>query len=156
MRITFTTKVTKNVKFVKFEIPVRTESFGFHEDDIENIKKNFNCPDADFSNDIDEFTISGMVDIDTGKFVNWTPLTNKIEIFEKVVDEGTYSMLDENENVLMQYSGYVPDIFEGDERGYGDYFNMSLNDKGWVKNWHFELDKKIKQFIEEYKTYGDR
>ena len=109
-----------NARFVKFNIPVRTDAFGFHEDDIEIIKNNLNCEEADFTNEISQFSIVGIVDIENGKFINWKPTTHEIEIFEKVVDEGIYSMFSDTNEEIASYDGYVPSIFECNENGYGD------------------------------------
>lgn len=142
-----------NARFVKFNIPVRTEAFGFHEDDVENIKNNLNCPNADFTDDMSQFTITGVVDIDTGKFINWKPTTYEIEIFEKVVDEGIYSMFSENNEEIASYDGYVPSIFECNENGYGDYFNMTIQPDGTINDWNENLESKIKDFLDKYEVY---
>lgn len=143
-----------NARFVKFNIPVRTEAFGFHEDDVETIKTNLNCEDADFTNEISQFSIVGIVDIENGKFINWKPTTYEIEIFEKVVDEGIYSMFSENNEEIASYDGYVPSIFECNENGYGDYFNMTIQPDGTINNWNENMESKIKDFLDKYEVYG--
>lgn len=142
-----------NARFVKFNIPVRTEAFGFHEDDVETIKNNLNCEEADFTNDMDQFSIVGTVDIDNGKFINWTPTTHEIEIFEKVVDEGIYSMFSDTNEEIASYDGYVPSIFECNENGYGDYFNMTIQPDGTINNWNENVESKIKDFLDKYEVY---
>ena len=153
MEITITKPTTVNARFVKFNIPVRTDAFGFWEDDVENIKRNLNCREADFTNDNCAFSINGIVDIDTGELTNWTPTTHEVEIFEKVVDEGVYSMFDENLNEIGSYDGYVPSIFECNENGYGDYFNMTILPDGRIKNWNDNMESKIKDFLDKYEVY---
>ena len=143
-----------NVKFVKFNIPVRADAFKFHEDDIETIKNNLNCEGVDFTNDINKFSIVGIVDIENGKFINWKQTTHEIEIFEKVVDGGTYSMYSDNNEEIASYNGYVPSIFECNENGYGDYFNMTIQPDGTINNWSENMESKINDFLEKYEVYG--
>ena len=143
-----------NVKFIKFNIPVRSDAFGFHEDDIETIKNNLNCADADFNNEARQFSIVGIVDIENGKFINWKQTTHEIEIFEKVVDGGTYSMYSDNNEDIASYNGYVPSIFECNENGYGDYFNMTIQPDGTINNWGEKMESKINDFLEKYDVYG--
>ena len=143
-----------NVKFVKFNIPVRSDAFGFHEDDIEAIKNNLNCADANFNNETRQFSIVGIVDIENGKFINWKQTTHEIEIFEKVVDCGTYSMYSDNNEEIASYNGYVPSIFECNEIGYGDYFNMTIQPDGTINYWSENMESKINDFLEKYEIYG--
>ena len=143
-----------NVKFVKFNIPVRADAFKFHEDDIETIKNNLNCEGVDFTNDINKFSIVGIVDIENGKFINWKQTTHEIEIFEKVVDGGTYSMYSDNNEEIASYNGYVPSIFECNENGYGDYFNMTIQQDGTINNWSENMKSKINNFLEQYEAFG--
>lgn len=154
MKITINKPTSVNARFVKFNIPVRTEAFGFWEDDVENIKKNLNCPKADFNDDMSQFTITGVVDIDTAELTNWTPTTHEVEIFEKVVDEGVYSMFDEDLMQIVSYDGYVPSIFECNENGYGDYFNMTILPDGKIKDWNENMSSKIKDFMDKAEVYG--
>ena len=143
-----------NVKFVKFNIPVRSDAFCFHEDDIETIKNNLNCAEVDFNNETRQFSIVGIVDIESGKFINWKQTTHEIEIFEKVVDGGTYSMYSDNNEEIASYNGYVPSIFECNENGYGDYFNMTIQPDGTINNWDKNMESKINGFLEKYEVYG--
>lgn len=143
-----------NVKFVKFNIPVRADAFKFHEDDIETIKNNLNCEGVDFTDDINKFSIVGIVDIENGKFINWKQTTHEIEIFEKVVDGGTYSMYCDNNEEIASYNGYVPSIFECNENGYGDYFNMTIQPDGTINNWSENMKSKINNFLEQYEAFG--
>ena len=149
MEITINKPTSVNARFVKFNIPVRTEAFGFWEDDVETIKNNLNCPFADFDDDMSQFTIMGVVDIDTGKFINWTPTTHEVEIFEKVVDEGVYSLFDDDFEQIASYDGYVPSIFECNENGYGDYFNMTILPDGTIKNWDENMASKMNDFMDK-------
>ena len=143
-----------NVKFVKFNIPVRSDAFGFHFHDIETIKNNLNCADVVFNNEARQFSIVGIVDIETGKFINWKQTIHEIEIFEKVVDGGTYSMYSDNNEEIASYNGYVPSIFECNENGYGDYFNMTIQPDGTINNWSENMESKINDFLEKYEVYG--
>ena len=46
----------------------------------------------------------------------------------KVVDMGYYALLDENENILYELVGYVPDIVDyfNNQKGYGDYIDLDI------------------------------
>lgn len=140
--------VKVNVNYISFRIPARIDSMEFNMDDIERIKRNFGCKDTDdFTDDTNEVILSATVEIDTGRVMNWEPISEEFDIYEKVVDEGFYALYDTIDNEFASYEGYVPDFFECNEEGYGDYFNFTVSPNGFIKNWNFDLNRKLTQFM---------
>lgn len=73
----------------------------------------------------------GVIDIETGIIRNW-PAGKSGRMHMKVCDEGTYSLLGENDRVLASYEGYVPDCIPG---SYGDYVEFNIDENGKIENW---------------------
>lgn len=83
------------------------------------------------------------IDIDTGQILNW-PIGIEGDFNDvKVVDEGTYILLDDNYNVMQDetYREYVPDCFSINSEGYGDYLEFSVDKNGYIENWQFTQKK---------------
>lgn len=75
-----------------------------------------------------------IIDIDTGIILNWQQgIAAKIHY--KVCDDGTYTVLDENDAVIFSQEGYVPDIMCPRGEGFGDYIIMNVNEAGQIENW---------------------
>lgn len=87
---------------------------------------------------------SPVIEIDTGRILGW-PQGVVANIHYKVCDSGVYSVLDENENVVLKREGYVPKTMSPKDVGYGDYIIMDVNSEGFIKNWKFNPD----EFFEE-------
>lgn len=83
-----------------------------------------------------------LIDVETGIIQNWQ---NGIvaDIHYKICDDGIYSLLDINKNLLAKIDGYVPKCLalkEKDEGyGYGDYVIMDIDEKGKIKHWEKDL-----------------
>jgi hypothetical protein len=43
-------------------------------------------------------------------------------------------------NIIDEYEGYVPNILEINENGYGDYLNFTINEDGSILNWQQHID----------------
>lgn len=73
------------------------------------------------------------IDIDTGRIVNWPEdRPEKFEMHEKVVDQGSYELLDENDKRLAFISDYVPNrVIPGE---FGDYIEIEI-ENGAITNW---------------------
>ena len=106
-----------NVKFIDIVAPVR-----YGEEDIPN----------DFPGRVGD-TWMARVEIETGKIVDWT---NGVaaDFSMKVVDEGSYHLIDENNNSVASIEeDYVPNgVIPGE---YGDYIEMEINEQGVITNW---------------------
>lgn len=57
------------------------------------------------------------------------PTEYPLKVWMKVVDMGYYTLLDENENILYELAGYVPDIVDyfNNQEGYGDYIDLDID-----------------------------
>lgn len=76
-----------------------------------------------------------LIEIDSGKILNWKQGT-KAELHYKVVDDGTYVLLDENKKIIKEIDGYVPDIMCPEGEGYGDYIIMNIDENGIIAKWN--------------------
>ena len=43
-------------------------------------------------------------------------------------------------NPITEYEGYVPNILEVNENGYGDYLNFTINSDGTIANWENHIN----------------
>jgi hypothetical protein len=113
-------KVEKEVeiKYVKVQVAVRYE-----EEDIPN---NFPLRNGDMWN--------AKIDIDRGVVIDW-PNGEKGNLEMKICDEGSYYLLDENDNVILKIEeDYVPNrLLPG---SYGDYLKLHINENGVITNWY--------------------
>lgn len=75
-----------------------------------------------------------VIDIKTGVIINWDK-GNTAHAFYKVCDDGVYSLLDENKNTIYEVESYVPDVLSIEDKGYGDYIDMIINENGEIHNW---------------------
>lgn len=88
------------------------------------------------------------IDLKELKIVDW-PIGITAKPFYKVCDDGTYYLLDENKNVLMEKNSYVPDILSYKEDGYGDYIDMKIDVYGNLVGFPKEkLEHYIQQIID--------
>jgi len=137
-------KIVKEVeiKYIGFYIPIYQEDIEFISEDKELLEKNL-CTSLSFDDCTRPVNIYGIVDIDTGKFINWENIKNKVDIYSKVVDEGEYKIYDQDIKIIGEYEGYVPKFFECNENGYGDYFNMTISPDGYINNWNERIFYKL-------------
>lgn len=76
-----------------------------------------------------------IIDIDSGEVVNW-PKGVHFDFYDwKIVDEGQYIVLDQSNNIIADYIGYVPECIG--EGGYGDYFEFEIDENGHIVDWEF-------------------
>jgi len=87
---------------------------------------------------IDEDDWLPVIDIETGKIINWD-LGKTADIHYKVCDDGDYYLLDENDEKVIHLEGYVPATLCPEESGYGDYIIMKVDAEGFINNWKFNL-----------------
>lgn len=79
------------------------------------------------------------IDIQTGQIQDWTHGVFA-EVCYKVCDEGTYTLLDEKNQVIDSVEGYVISSMCPEGGGYGDYIIMDIDENGVIKNWAFNPD----------------
>ena len=125
MKFTKIEEVEYNVKYIGFNVPADINDFEFP--DGESIDNFIQYNES-------ENTLECLIDIESGYVIEYNQNIS-INIFDKCVDEGTYVLYDENMNIIDEYEGYVPNILEVNENGYGDYLNFTINEDGSILNW---------------------
>jgi hypothetical protein len=80
-----------------------------------------------------------IIDVDTGIIINWTQGV-KAKIHYKCCDDGTYTLMDADNNPVIAKEGYVPDCLCPEEAGYGDYIIMDIDEQGRIVGWVAEFD----------------
>jgi hypothetical protein len=77
-------------------------------------------------------TIDLEIDIDTGKVTNW-PKNCPADFHDiKIVDTGNYWLVDDNADLVVGYSGYVPACLGG-----GDYLEFEIDENSYIVDWSF-------------------
>lgn len=74
------------------------------------------------------------IDIETGFIIDW-PNGITAKVHYKVCDDGAYSLLAEDGEVIDLYEGYVLSCLSRLEAGYGDYIIMDIDGLGHIKGW---------------------
>lgn len=84
------------------------------------------------------------IDIDNATIVDW-PIGDEFKLHMKVCDQGTYTLLDSDENEVVQIDGYVPHgLIPG---SYGDYIEMDIDGYGKILN--FPSSPNVDDFYED-------
>ena len=111
-----------NVQYIKLSIPVRYED--------EDMPYDFPLRNGD--------VWEAIINLDNNQIENW-PQGKSGSFSTKVCDEGTYTLLDGNKNVIAEIKeNYVPNkVIPGK---YGDYVNMNIDETGKVINMPNPLD----------------
>lgn len=79
-------------------------------------------------------TIFLEIDIDTGEVTNW-PKNCSTDFHDiKIVDTGHYWLIDDNADVVTNYSGYVPSCLGG---WGGDYLEFEIDENSHIVDWSF-------------------
>ena len=127
MRLKIMQPTIVDVKYLK----VRIERFDYHDWTI-----NYNELESPEQHPfyVGKNTIEFAVDVETGKVLGWNG-NNRLETFDKVVDEGIYSLCDKDFNTIVSYDGYVPKMLDRKGDGYGDYLQFVVNEDGYIENW---------------------
>lgn len=80
-----------------------------------------------------------LIELETGIILNWTP-GKTADIHYKVCDDGEYSLLDPDKNIVLQINRYVPGIMSPGDNGYGDYVIMKVDASGKIADWRPTLE----------------
>jgi hypothetical protein len=88
------------------------------------------------------------IDIETGKIFDW-PQGQSGNLYMKVCDEGSYYLLDENDEEVLSIEGdYVPNgLIPGT---YGDYIDLKIDSTGTITNWYSESKISIEDFEDNF------
>jgi len=129
MKAKIPTTIEVNITHVLVNLPVR-----YDEEDIPN---DFPLREGKMWN--------AKIEIDTGKIEGW-PMGQVGEFYMKVVDEGTYRLLDDKGAVVASIEqNYVPHgVIPGE---YGDYVDFDIDANGVITNWPKRPD--IREFLKQ-------
>lgn len=73
-----------------------------------------------------------------------------LQIHAKVADAGTYTLLDQDGEEIVEVDGYVPSFLPGDH--YGDYIMLDVDMKtGVIKNWDQISQTDVANWVNENK-----
>ncbi|WP_373803041.1 hypothetical protein [Bacteroides heparinolyticus] len=131
MKVEIKTKREIDVKYLKLDAGVRY----FEDAEVNGVQDDEDNPTIPFAVLCDyEYRWMPTIDIETGQIVDW-PKGTTADVHYKVCDDGTYSLLDKDKNVLIEVSSYVPGILCPKEEGYGDYIIMDIDEDGYIADW---------------------
>lgn len=140
-----------DVKTVIAKIPVEmvgeiswngTRYEWFNKDEIDAWKQKY----ADMY-DAENGLIVLVVDAETGRINNFPQNEDGDFTTLKVVDCGEYTLVSKDGNVIFSYEGYVPDCFEINENGFGDYMEFFVI-KGAIAKWKWN-DELFRDILKE-------
>lgn len=130
--ITISRPVVVNAVYLKAECGVR-----YWEDaEVNGVPEQEDAPTIPFAKG-DMW--SPLIEIDTGKIVDWPEGTTAAVHF-KVCDAGRYALLDADRSEIVAIDGYVPSIMSPKANGYGDYVIMDIGADGSIAEWRVDLD----------------
>jgi hypothetical protein len=124
MKMKATVKIEKEVEIRAVKIDIAPRHIGDSEDD--------DMPtDFPLLNEA-KTEWSAMVNIDTGQIGGW-PIGEVREMYVKVCDTGTYSLMEADGSTIAKIDGYVPNgVVPGE---CGDYVDLKIDANGFITNW---------------------
>lgn len=87
-----------------------------------------------------------IIDVDSGVIENWEK-GKTASIHYKVCDGFLCEYLDDDNDAIYHYDGYVPKFMCPKEDGYGNYIIMDISEDGTIANWDINA---VKQAIETH------
>ena len=84
------------------------------------------------------------IDVENGKLLNHD-FGHTIKIYNKAVDEGTYTLYDTETHEAKTIQDYVIPGLDIDENGFGDYVILTIDENGFIKDW--DKDKILSNFV---------
>lgn len=91
---------------------------------------------------------SPVINVETGIIENW-PQGTTANIHFKVCDQCSVSLLDENNEIVKGFEGYVPKTLCPKDEGYGDYIIMDINENGQIQDWKPSIHELIEYMSDE-------
>ena len=77
------------------------------------------------------------IDVDTGELLHW-PKGQTASVWMKVCDRGSYYLMSETGEVLMEKEEeYCPGFLCIGANGYGDYISLDIDENGHIRDWRF-------------------
>lgn len=134
------TDVRKSIRYVKAVIePISFETSYINGKKDSN--KNTKMPGIYENEDGKKLSIE--IDLETGKVINW-PNGTYAQMSYKVGDYGEYTMYDKDWKRLCVYEGYVPELFQLEEKEKnGDWFSIKIGKDGKIKNFPTGADLQL-------------
>ena len=141
-----TDELKSKVQYVHIAIPYYPENNLITFDD--GMMTELEC-DEDFVPPMlnaDSMRLEITIDIKEGRLVEWNKENGYLRMQAKVMDGGTYTLLDTGKKPIWQIRGYVPNRLipsfeiEGD---HGDYIELQINEDGTIANWNKEIDLSV-------------
>jgi len=87
-----------------------------------------------------------VVNVDTGKIEGWPEGIEPRELYMKVCDEGTYTLLTPTgTEIVERENDYVPHSMVPGQ--YGDYIDFKIDEKGVITNW--PKNPSVEDFFEQ-------
>lgn len=119
-----TVKIEKEVEIRAVKIDIAPRHIGDTEDD--DMPTDFPLLSAS------KTAWQAVVNIDTGQIAGW-PIGEVREMYVKVCDAGTYSLIEADGSTVATINGYVPNgVVPGE---YGDYVDLKIDANGFITNW---------------------
>lgn len=87
----------------------------------------------------DEYHWIFKIDVDNGCILNWVKGV-EADVYYKVCDQGGYTFYNENNDEILDYDGYVPNILSIDDEGWGDYVSMTIDGDGNIVEWKENIE----------------
>ena len=138
------------IKYLKFKMEidywVRDFSVGGHNYDLWEDGSEWEAFRRDCSFMIEGDSVMLLIDVSNGKVANWKEGIDGEFTTVKIVDRGSYQLLDENMAVLCGYDGYVPDLLGIVEKSWGDYLEFRIGKDCFIEDWRCN-DTLLKEFI---------
>ena len=134
------TDVRKSIRYVKAVIePISFETS--YVNGKKDSNKNTKMPGIYENEDGKKLSIE--IDLETGKVINW-PNGTYAQMSYKVGDYGEYTMYDKDWKRLCVYEGYVPELFQLEEKEKnGDWFSIKIGKDGKIKNFPTGADLQL-------------
>lgn len=127
-------------RYIHISIPFNEEDYTYSSDSFAGKQKDFPLVTE---NERWEITI----DLDKHILQEWKKEYGVCHVYAKIKDEGIYTLLDKNQNILCRLTGYVPNGVVPPKDGYGDYINFEIENNGDVLGWYDTYD--FSDFIEK-------
>lgn len=130
LTVTVTRSEKRPVKYLRAECGVRYWEDAKVDDVADEDGDLIPCRDGDYW--------KPLIDLETGAIEGW-PHGTVADIHYKVCDNGRYTLLDVDRNVVVEIDGYVPKIMSPGGDGWGDYVIMTVHGDGSIMDWRADL-----------------
>lgn len=139
---------TKEIFCIKCNIEVRywndTEVNGVEDVDFFKTKGN-GCPQIPCAVQVlkeptnviysDHWRWCPIINIENGQIVNWQ-IGVTANVHYKVCDGFSCSLIGLDDEIVVDFEGYVPSFMSPSENGFGDYIIMFIDKDGYIKDWN--------------------